>query len=72
MVRFGHDRINLPFKWYVGSYSEMLRLMRIHLRRKFRSAAFVTSVEDALGKVFNYDMQAIGDSFCSTPWNRSG
>jgi methyl-accepting chemotaxis protein len=58
-----HDRINLPFKWYIGSYCEMRRLLRIYLKREFRSAAFVTSVEDAAGKVFNYDMQAIGDSF---------
>ncbi len=58
-----HDRINLPFKWYIGSYSEMLRLMRVYLRREFKNAAFATRVEDAVGKVFNYDMQAIGDSF---------
>ena len=58
-----HDRINLPFKWYVGSYCEMLRLVRIYLRRDFKNAAFVAGVEDAVSKVFNYDMQAIGDSF---------
>jgi methyl-accepting chemotaxis protein len=58
-----HDRINLPFKWYIGSYSELLRVMRVHLRREFKNAEFVTRVEDALGRVFNYDMQAIGDSF---------
>ena len=58
-----HDRINLPFKWYIGSYSELLRLLRTHLRREFKDAAFRTKVEDAVGKVFNYDMQAIGDSF---------
>jgi methyl-accepting chemotaxis protein len=58
-----HDKINLPFKWYVGSYAELLRLLRVHLRRDFRSAAYVSRVEEAIGKVFNYDMQAIGDSF---------
>ena len=58
-----HDRINLPFKWYIGSYSEMLRLIRLYLKREFRNASFNTRVEDAIAKVFNYDMQAIGDSF---------
>ena len=58
-----HVQINLPFKWYVGSYSELQRLLRIYLRREFKSGTFVTKVEDAVGKVFNYDMQAIGDSF---------
>ena len=58
-----HDRINLPFKWYIGSYAELLRLLRVHLRRDFKNAAFAARVEEAAGKVFNYDMQAIGDSF---------
>jgi hypothetical protein len=58
-----HDRINLPFKWYMGSYCEMQRLMREHLRRDFKNAAFVNRVCDAIGRLFNYDMQAIGDSF---------
>jgi methyl-accepting chemotaxis protein len=58
-----HDRINLPFKWYIGSYSEMQRLLRIHLRRSFEDAALVASAEETIWKVFNYDMQAIGDSF---------
>ncbi len=63
MIGGVHDRINLPFKWYIGSYSEMIRLLRVHLRRDFKSVAFVATVEDALTKVFNYDTQAIGDSF---------
>ena len=58
-----HDRINLPFKWYVGSYIEMQRLIRLHLRRDFRDARFVAHTDEAIAKVINYDMQAIGDSF---------
>jgi len=58
-----HDRINLPFKWYIGAYCELQRLLRVYLQRDFRDPAFVAQVEQALGKVFNYDMQAIGDSF---------
>jgi methyl-accepting chemotaxis protein len=57
-----HDQINLPFKWYIGSYTELQRLLRIYLRRDFKGA-FVTEAEEAIFKVFNYDMQAIGDSF---------
>ena len=57
-----HDQINLPFKWYIGSYTEMQRLLRIYLRRDFKGA-IVTEAEEAIFKVFNYDMQAIGDSF---------
>jgi len=58
-----HDRINLPFKWYIGSYAELLRLLRLHLRHDFKSAAFAARAEEAIAKVFNYDMQAVGDSF---------
>jgi methyl-accepting chemotaxis protein len=58
-----HDRINLPFKWYVGSYAEMQRLVSLHLRHDFKDPAFVARAEQAVFRVFNYDMQAIGDSF---------
>ena len=27
-----HDKINLPFKWYIGSYIEYQRLTSLHLR----------------------------------------
>jgi methyl-accepting chemotaxis protein len=58
-----HDQINLPFKWYIGSYVEMQRLIRIYLRRHFKDARLVSRAEEAIFKIFNYDMQAIGDSF---------
>lgn len=58
-----HDRINLPFKWYIGSYIEMQRLMRMHLRNDFADTRFVTAADEAVAKVINYDMQAVGDSF---------
>ena len=57
-----HDQIDLPFKWYIGSYAEMQRLVRIYLAREFK-APVAARAEEAIGKVFNYDMQAIGDSF---------
>jgi len=67
-----HDRINLPFKWYIGSYVEMQRLIRAHLRRDFRDVRFVARADESIGKVINYDMQAIGDSFLLTTLNSMG
>ena len=75
MVGKVHDQINLPFKWYIGAYAEYQRLVRQHLRpsnngvRSWwtkRSNASTPDWEksaEAISKVFNYDMQAIGDSF---------
>jgi len=61
-VGWVHDQINLPFKWYVGGYIEYQNLTRKYLRQSFdRDKA--DAVEQAIFKVFNYDMQAIGDSF---------
>ncbi len=58
-----HDQINLPFKWYIGSYIELQRLHRIHLRRHIKDARVVSRAEEGIWKVLNYDIQAIGDSF---------
>jgi methyl-accepting chemotaxis protein len=62
-VGWVHDHINLPFKWYLGSYSELQRVIGLRLRRDFKDAGLVLRVEQAISKVFNYDMQAIADSF---------
>jgi methyl-accepting chemotaxis protein len=58
-----HDRINLPFKWYVGAYTEYDRLLGLALRRDFDDESWIQRVESAVRKVFNLDLQAIGDSF---------
>jgi methyl-accepting chemotaxis protein len=58
-----HDRINLPFKWYIGSYPEFQRLTGNYLRKTFKDHKKVTAAEYAINKVFNYDMQGIGDAF---------
>jgi methyl-accepting chemotaxis protein len=58
-----HDRINLPFKWYVGSYPEYQRLVGQYLRRDVDDLERVSQIESAVGRVFNLDLQAIGDSF---------
>ncbi|MEW6277615.1 MAG: methyl-accepting chemotaxis protein, partial [Candidatus Eremiobacterota bacterium] len=59
-----HDRINLPFKWNIGSYVEYMRLTRKYLRRSFSDDPdFVTRAEEAVFKVFNLDLQAMADAF---------
>ena len=63
VIGSAHDRINLPFKWYIGAYIEMQRLLRLQLRKDFRDGRFVAAADEAIGKVINYDIQAVGDSF---------
>jgi hypothetical protein len=58
-----HDRINLPFKWYIGSYPEYRRLFAMYLRRDIQDEDKVRQIESALDRVFNLDLQAIGDAF---------
>jgi uncharacterized protein YoxC len=67
-----HDRIDLPFKWYIGSYVEYAELAWRFLERDFgrrgrwpwqRARRDVPAIVRALNKVLNYDIQAIGDSF---------
>ncbi|MFO0603458.1 MAG: globin-coupled sensor protein [Polyangiales bacterium] len=58
-----HDTIDLPLKWYLGSYSELQAVTGRHLRESFDDAAHVARVETALARVFNLDMQAVCESF---------
>jgi methyl-accepting chemotaxis protein len=57
-----HDLIDLPFKWYMGSYVEFYQLFQQHLMQS-RSAEDTIAILATLMKLFNYDMQAVGDSF---------
>jgi len=58
-----HDRIDLPFKWYVGAYPEYHALLGAHLRHDIQDEDQVRRIEAAVLKVFNLDLQAIGDAF---------
>jgi methyl-accepting chemotaxis protein len=58
-----HDRIDLPLKWYVGSYAEYERLTDVFLRKSFKDVAKILKVERAVSKIFNLDIQAIVDAF---------
>jgi methyl-accepting chemotaxis protein len=70
-VGFVHDQIDLPFKWYIGAYAEMQGLVSSHLRASLKLEEAV-AVEDAIFKVFNLDMQAVGDSFLLTTLESMG
>jgi methyl-accepting chemotaxis protein len=67
-----HDKINLPFKWYLGSYIEFQRLTSIHLREAFKDPKEVGDAEQAIFKVFNYDTQAISDAFLMSTFESMG
>jgi len=58
-----HNDINLPFKWYIGSYVELGAVLRTLLRRSFKDSRVHRAADETLLKIFNYDMQAVGDSF---------
>lgn len=59
-----HNVIDLPLKWYIGSYALYQDLTRKHLRRDFRRRRdFCDRAERAIYTVFNYDMQAVTDAF---------
>jgi hypothetical protein len=59
-----HNVIDLPMKWYLGSYVTYQDLVRKHLRRSFPFRPyFRAKAERAIFTVFNYDMQAVCDAF---------
>ncbi|GBC97419.1 Methyl-accepting chemotaxis protein 4 [bacterium HR16] len=63
-IGYVHVVIDLPQKWYVGSYTLYQRLVRKYLQRDFRwKPSFRARAEEAIFKVFNYDMQAVTDSY---------
>jgi methyl-accepting chemotaxis protein len=59
-----HNTINLPLKWYVGSYPLYMDLVRKHLRRNLWYKPWGhTRAERAIFTLFNYDLQAVCDAF---------
>jgi len=59
-----HNVIDLPPKWYIGSYALYEALVRKYLRKSFPLRPGLWSrAEHAIFTVFNYDMQAIIESF---------
>jgi len=59
-----HNKIDLPPKWYIGSYSLFTDLIRKNLRKSyFFRPLFRARVERVMAIMFNYDMQAVVDAF---------
>jgi hypothetical protein len=59
-----HNVIDLPVKWYVGSYALYQDLVRRYLWRSFfYRPRFRAKAERAIFTVFNYDSQAVVDAF---------
>ncbi len=67
-----HDRIDLPLKWYIGSYSEFMTLTRKKLLSSFEDRDYVDRVFDAVTRVFLLDIQAVADSFLLNTIERLG
>ena len=59
-----HNAINLPVKWMWGVDSVYLDIVRQQLRRSFRFQPGLRGrAERAISTVFNFDMQAVFESF---------
>jgi methyl-accepting chemotaxis protein len=59
-----HNKINLPMKWYLGSYTTYFDLVRAYLQRDFAERPdFRAVAERAILVVMNADMQAIVEAF---------
>lgn len=58
-----HDALNLPLKWYLGSYTKFQELLKQAMFEHFEEVEEFLKADMALQKVFNYDMQAVADAF---------
>ncbi|EDP75223.1 methyl-accepting chemotaxis protein [Hydrogenivirga sp. 128-5-R1-1] len=59
-----HNVLNLPMKWYIGSYAIYTELVIKYLQRAFRfKPGFREKAIKAIVKVFVYDMQSVFDAF---------
>jgi methyl-accepting chemotaxis protein len=59
-----HNEIDLPLKWYLGSYTAYFDLVRAHLNESFpERAEFREQAERAILVVMNADAQMIVDAF---------
>ncbi|MBX2820043.1 MAG: PAS domain S-box protein [Rhodothermaceae bacterium] len=54
-----HHRINLPYKWYIGSYTEFTMLVHKYLKESFEDRDYVDRVMAVVTRIFNYDLQAV-------------
>ncbi|MDM7460394.1 MAG: globin-coupled sensor protein [bacterium] len=63
-IGYVHNEIDLPMKWYIGSYAQMVALLRRYLlENESLSSDLATLAFQAIMSVFLYDIQAVNDSF---------
>ncbi|GBC93932.1 Methyl-accepting chemotaxis protein McpA [bacterium HR15] len=68
-----HDAIDLPQKWYLGSYALYMDLVRDFLNRDFpENPELVERAFRAICTVFNYDLQSVCDSYLLAVWQSVG
>lgn len=59
-----HNQINLPLKWYIGSYCMLFELITKYLWRSFfYNPFFIAKAKKAFFNLFNLDIQAVSDAF---------
>ena len=59
-----HNRLNLPMKWYIGSYALYVTLVIKYLKQAYKfKPGFRERAIEAITKVFMYDMQSVFDAF---------
>ncbi len=59
-----HNVINLPLKWYVGSYTLYQELVSKYLLQAYPlRPGFRAKAERAIFTIFNYDIQSVVDAF---------
>lgn len=63
-IGFVHNEIDLPMKWYIGSYALMVELLRKYLLQNDAIEAELAKVAfQSIVAVFLYDIQAVNDAF---------
>ncbi|MEM8485780.1 MAG: PAS domain-containing protein [Bacteroidota bacterium] len=57
-----NDQHNMPFKWFVGSYAELLSLTLQQLKKSYDDEDFIEKAQSIITRVFLLDIQAVGDA----------
>ena len=60
---WAHAQVHLPLKWCLGVYPQLLRIARLQLHKSAIPDSRIAEVIQSLDKVFNLDVQALGDAF---------
>lgn len=58
-----HDQIDLPMKWYIGSYADLQRSVIRYLPRSGHAPERLLQLAEIIFRVLNFDIQAVVDSY---------